>query len=76
MTRRAPYLKCLRFSVKSWLLLKICLLLPRHINILFGWTTSSYAFNALCFKTCLKQSNQAGVDHISGKNIYFTFVKT
>lgn len=46
MTRLAPYLKCLRYSVKYWLLLKICLLLPRHINIWCGWTTSSYAFNA------------------------------
>lgn len=46
MTRLAPYLKCLRYSVKYWLLLKICLLVPRHINILYEWTTPSYAFNA------------------------------
>ncbi len=69
MTRLAPYLKCLRYSVKYWLLLKICLLLPRHVNIWCGWTTSSYAFKALRFKTYLKQSNQAGVDHVLQKNI-------
>lgn len=72
MTRLAPYLKCLRYSVKYWLLLKICLLLPRHINIWCGWTTSGYAFNASKHARNNKISHES--NHILEKKKNFVFI--